>query len=385
VYSYNDTIPFSVSVSDDEEVSSVSVYLADENLSPVTAPKNISVNQKSATVHDEYSFAGRYLDGYNYYLVFAVNDKSQFTKAIVQVRITPLQKVLTDIFVIQKIGNTYNLGRMSDSLGTPSQLVPLTDEPLDMICNGYCQQVSVLFSNGKLTTYNYPGMDEAWSISQLNNPILPYYSHLDVIENNTVCATAYGKIYYFDQNGNIRKTISTGTGHQQTQRFFYTDNHIVSLNTGYSGSLSSITVSSQQGTGIVNEYMAAQNQWFISEYSSTEVLIWSNDKVYTFNFQNPYLYFKKDIPTIDTITGIFTLDESNQLIFFKSSTYFYNPLFNAFTYINDKGARDVFYDPQSDRFYGVKNNAVYIFSGSTVLSEYVTPNELIVISGLYNK
>lgn len=384
VFAFNDTIPFSIIVSDDKEVTSVSVYLADENTTPVTAPLNIPVNEKEKTIYGEYHFSGKYLDDVSYYLVFAVNDQTQFTKELVPVSISPLQKQLTDIFVVYQSGSQYRLGRTSDSLQSPTDLISFSEIPTDIIANSFSQQISVLFGNGSIITYNYPEMELAWTYNGLNNPVIPFASHLDIKDNLTLCGSAYGRIHFFDQTGNIRKTISSGNSTQQTEYFYFAGNYIISLNQGYASSLNSIAISSYSGTGMISDHQSVTNPLAISKYSTNEVLIWSQDKVFTFNYTNPYLYFKNDLPA-DTVSAVYYIDETRQILFFRQSIYQYNPLFNTFTFINNTGARDVFSDESSNQYFGVKNTSLYLFNGNSIFNEVTTGNEMFLVTGMYNK
>jgi hypothetical protein len=381
----SDTIPYSVVVEGSENIQSVSVFICGPDYQPVTPAQITEVNGLNKSFSDYYTYSNRYLDAGSYYFVCSAVDANNITKRNISIQIIPLARQVEGFMILASDNGNYRIGSLYPSFDSVAFHLTLTSVPADAIINSYSRQLNILFENGTLKSYDYPGFQEAWTKSNLSHPSSSYKSEIQVISNLTACGTAYGNIVFFDEIGMQRKSVLTSASDQTVcRKFIQEGDKIISYNTGYLNGITQIAVSSLTGGGVISEYPLSIQVTDLTSYQFPDIFIWSAGELFTFNTVSPLIYKISDFPESPLYKAI-RISENSYLLSAGNSVYSYNPVYNAYFIQPVNDGELLFYEPYSSTTFAVKQNKVSVYTANQLVSEKLFPFETLKIFPVYNK
>lgn len=384
-FATTDTIDYNISVEDDKEVKLISVYIADAGWNPVTSPKVTEINASSKSISGTYTFSDRYLENSSYFFICAVSDEFHLVRSTIAIIIQPLQKQTEELFVLADDNSTWKIGTLNSTFDSVSFKLTLPGKPIDVVCNNYSDQIAVLYENGTITAYSYPGYNEEWNYQGLHQPGEVFRGTVEVINNQIACGTAFGRIYFFDATGIVRKTVTTSSEtNVQCNDFILTGDKIISYNIGYGTGHTHIDVSSYTGCGHISEYPASEDVVSTTLYESPYILVWSANDVKTFNYENPFLYQISSFP-VAPINDVLCFSNEHYLLCFGQEVYSYNPVNNVYTQQGMSGGNAMFHENVSNITMCIKDQSIYFYNSSTLIKQTTFAFTPVKVFALYNK
>lgn len=380
-----DTIDYDISVEDDKEVKRVSVYIADAAWNPVTSPKVTEINASSESISGTYTFSDRYLENSSYFFICAVTDESHLVRSAIAIIIQPLQKQTEELFVLADVNSTWKIGTLNSTFDSVSFKLTLPGKPIDVVSNSYSDQIAVLYENGTVASYSYPDYSEEWNYQGLHQPGETFKGSVNVIDNLIACGTGYGRIYFFDATGTVRKTVTTSSeASVNCREFILNGDKIISYNIGYGTGHTHLDVSSYTGGGHISEYPAPEDVVRITLYESPYILVWTVNDVKTFNYENPFLYQISTYP-LSPLFEVLHFSNENYLLCFGQEVYSYNPVNNVFTQQGMSGGNAMFHENASNITMCIKDKTIYFYNSVTLIKQTAFAFTPVKVFALYNK
>ena len=220
MFSVMDTIRVRANISDNEQVKLVSIHLFDKNNRRVAPSSTYFPNSGNYDLDASFVIDNLYLESGSYYLIVEAKDEFNSKKVYVSIQVGAIERVLDDILIVEK----YTLETKVFSVINQKNLLrkfPYSYQ--DFLFNPYTLQYLFLTENGVLYAYLEEDIkDEAlWQITDLKDPIHPFFGKLKYINNNTLVSHYKGEIRSYNKNGQLINTAVSNSNTGQVRQYYY--------------------------------------------------------------------------------------------------------------------------------------------------------------------
>lgn len=393
--SYNvlDVIQVKASVSDETQITSLSVSLMDANHGMANPPLSVSVSSPTMTLNTQYALDNIHLETGVYYLMITASDGKNESHTYQQLFLTAVPKVRKKIIVISAANITQTHLSYIDS--TFTAIIPSYSFSGDFIgssVNSYFQQ-GYMCGN---YTGNYTGInlnDNSIQFNILaNTSSNPYFTGFCADGKNTYVARYDGYIKGVDYSGNSIFNANSKSGFY-TQKFCFNNGYLIMEEKDRI--FSSKEIVCYYSTGVVlqecslNQDVVAffekdlQNV-FVFGNSSGQGVIQLFDRTNN-NIWNPYNY---TLPAGSILSAV-KIDENTYLIGHSNGTIYKYEYQNSSltTYLTGYAAVQLKYDDVTNELCVAEANRISTFDYATASlhKSLNSPETVLDIHFLYNR
>jgi hypothetical protein len=392
--SYNvfDNIAVTATVSDETEITFVSVSLVDEQYNQVMPAVSIPVTSPSMTLNKLYYVDNIHMESGTYYVMIAASDGTTESRTYQRVQIVAVPRMLKNIFVVSGGSSQTNFSTIDSAFTGLQPYYSFNGDFIGSYASSYFQQ---LYRCG-----NYTGPFQALDIEfnaikfSLSPTVSanPYFTAFYSNEKKSYVSRYDGGITGYNYDGSIFYNASVSTGYYATKMGFCGDALITEEKDKVSGNTKLVT---HFTTGLAEKERAISQQAVaLCEKNVDNLFVFGNDagqgviqlfdKVNN-NLWNPYPY---TLPT-GTILSALKIDENTYLIGHSSGTvlkYQYSTS-SVTTYLTGYTAVQLRYDDLNNRLIVAEANKISVFDYSTAgLLHSVNSSETVLdVHLLYNR
>lgn len=217
-----DTIKVSAEISDESQLTSVSIQLLQENLTPAQSPYRKTVNEKNYSLRSDYIIYDAELPSAVYFLKISASDGENETREYIKIHIsepaarnrgifiisTPFVSVVNVTFLDSAFNAepflTRNCDYISGCVSSKYQYINLLGESL-------CGLTSFRI-NDKMAQWNEPPMGSS-----------SFFTHLDFYNEISYVCYNLGNIRGFDKNGALQFSAVSNAEYYPLKTFLYKD------------------------------------------------------------------------------------------------------------------------------------------------------------------
>ncbi len=229
-YRVGDSIRVDVSVSDNEKIKSISLYIIDESNQRITFPYQYDLNTSNYRISVKYPIDNLYIENGSYYFVVEAKDEVNAAKKYVAIQIGALPKTLEDVLIVESSGTETSIFSIKNS----KQLIHTFNESYqDFIYNPYAKHYMFLNQEGQLKAFDKETFEQKWFADNLKNPIRTYLGKLDYRDNLTYVSTAHNDVRAYNNFGQLVQQFNAVDLEGQIGNYYFDDNKLMLIKTPY--------------------------------------------------------------------------------------------------------------------------------------------------------
>lgn len=331
IFSVLDTIKVTASVSDNENIESVNVYLCDQNFATVLPPQQIiACASNSFTFTTYFEIVDAYLPSGIYTICIKVDDGYNLKYKYQNIQIGGLNPSLLEVLFLGKNGSNTELFAC-DSVQCMKKFT-FTTEFTTVGFKPKNDQL-ILFSPNELLSLQYGTGETLWQVSDLTVPPLPPFVFAKVFDKYVALGKSSSQIDFYNYSGHLVRSIQTLNGYYPTDikesqgvflvieksfsgaknriSLYYTSTGVLKQSTEIDFQINDcapliagnwIVCGEKNGQAVLQTYLASSNSLIIPFTINSEVLkeiilidyfnflIRSNNTVYWLRYQESSLY-----------------------------------------------------------------------------------------------
>lgn len=196
-----------VATDDNADNLRLTIYVADINLQAVSSAAVYNFSGNSANLDVLYELNERWLSSGVYYLVVTASDGELLTRKFVKLYVSSISKKLSGYVVGIKSGQNCEV-YMGDTNFVFTKKLTIS-ACLDGVFDSYNNYINVLTEDGKLVAYNYPFLNEVYSLQGLKKVGSPFKGDVAWKYPYIYVTNANGSIMAVDNNGQPRNSFRT--------------------------------------------------------------------------------------------------------------------------------------------------------------------------------
>ena len=256
-FSVEDTIQVTAEISDNEIITSVSVYILNDQAQNISGIQSFTVNAQKFSLNATIILDDIRIESGSYNIVVSANDEFNNKKSYRDISLTSVNKKLEKILLVTSDQtNTYIFEE--DLTKSFAQKYIYTGLLCDAEINSYYNSLLLLSKSGDLISLNTENYQEFWRNSNLNNPPYEYNGTLLIDDylvytsqkNNSIAAYSYdnfvkktsisentqnnSNLFCIKNDYIIGNSYSNGIGVNKIEKYYYTTGaYQTSINLNY--------------------------------------------------------------------------------------------------------------------------------------------------------
>jgi len=353
-FSITDTIQVTSEISDNEIITSVSVYILNDKAQNISGTQSFTVNAQKFTLNTAIILDDIRIESGSYDIVVSASDEYNNKKSYQRISLITVNKELEKIYLItEDLTNTYILEE--DLTKSFVQKYIYTGLLCDAEVNSYYNSLLLLSKSGDLISLNTENYQTFWQNSNLNNSPYEYKGRLLVNDYLVYTSQKNNSIVAYSYDNFIKKTSISENTSNNSNLFCIQNDYIVG--NSYSNGI---------GVNKIEKYYYSTGIYQTSinlNYEPVEFLPSYDNSVLIFGNSGSNATISAFYLLYNTLQERYTFDNENILAVCKISDKDFIVSTNQNTYMFDAEAQNAYilqaaYSPQAI-FYEEINNLVY--------------------------
>lgn len=391
-FTVGDTIPVSATISDDKQITSVTVRLLNSGNIPVASSVTVPVSANSYTLNIQFIIDNLYLETGNYTIAVVASDEHTETNAFVSIHLNELPKERIGIYVLSSSNNSSFLVSKLDTANNPAPVITVTG---DYSGSAIYSRNKELFTLGKIT-----GSFNAFSLA--NNSLLwskpavsfslPTFQSLFFSDDLVYVSYYDGNIKGYDKNGSLKYTVQQ-QGFFIPDAIFKNDQYFFS-EIYYPGTQLNKIGSFYLVTGVPNQERTLdidlKNMYTLDE---DRLLLFGNDlisgqgQIEIYNIIGNGTTSIHSIPS-GSLNSVVQIDNTHYFISHSNGIYRYNYSLNSLVpFVSGFSAYSLEYDDLNQQLFACSESHVNVYNSVNGDFQYSVMNtdSVMDVRILYNK
>ncbi len=387
-----DTIHVSADISDDNEITSITVRLLNLSYISVGSDYTIPVSAANYTLNIQFIIDNLNLPSGNYFIAVIATDGHSETNSFVTIYLNELQKEKKGIYIMSASNSSsFNVSKL-DSSNNPIPVISITG---DYSGSAIYSRNHELFTLGKITgSFNAFNLDD-YSLSWTKPAVsfsIPTFQNLFFLDDLVYVSYYDGNIKAFDKNGLVKYTV-------QQQGFFrpgviYKNDQYFFSEIYYSGTDLTKIASFYLVTGVENlERTIDIDLKNICTLDQDRLLLFGNDlitgqgKIETYSISGNGTSLQHVIPT-GSLSHVVQVDNSHYFISHSDGIYSFNySLGSLIPFVSGFHAYSLEYDELNQELFACSGDQIHVYNSASGSFEYniVSGDSVMDVRILYNK
>ncbi|GAB4297889.1 MAG: hypothetical protein Kow0068_22000 [Marinilabiliales bacterium] len=391
VFNAIDTVFVEASVSDDNKISSIKIYLIDNLFEPTGQSESITANNtEEQTVKHYFSINDIHLFSGIYYLEVEASDGINTSREYVKILIDEIPIELRKIIIVCSGSQVTDIYASDTSL-LFSKMKTLQQELSGFAISSYNREIAVLTNIGSLQVFYPSDFSMLWTVSYPHLSGYPFSGKVYAIDNYIYAGFTKGNIYGYDANGVVRKNYKINS-HSHTPGVFYkhTD-YMFIADVPAQPIQAKIEKLNFASGGFIDDYETNIDIVEFTYYDDNYIMIWGNEnntaKVCTLHVVNNVMY-SIDVFPDEQLVDTEQIDDNSWIFITEDNIYnFYKNSGTVSLYLSLPGCSVVKYEELTEKLYIASNTSLFIYDykTKTLLNTKVFPDNIIDCGFLYNK
>ncbi|MEO6884471.1 MAG: hypothetical protein ABI199_10675 [Bacteroidia bacterium] len=391
LFHVNDTIIITAKVSDETQLTSISISLENAQLARVMPSVNIPVVSKNMNFTDRYVLSEQHLLSGIYYVTVTASDGYNLISGFQKISIIASPRKRMGIYALtQPYSSQINVVKI-DTLFHAAQQTSLLSDYSGSVMNSYYQQLTIAGSyTGHLNAINLSTNTTQWSHPS-GSGSTPYFEGIYNDDTLSYVPLYNGQIYAYDANGMQAFSATADPNYYGTQLYkqngmlFVAEKYI----TGTSYKL--VTYYCPFGANL-QEAAMPMNAIAICPKDNNDIFVFGNNagqgvmELYTIN--NNVFYSPQTLPAGKLLSAV-AIDADDWLLGCDNNTvYKYQYSINSLTaYITNARAYHLLYDDLNNQVIVATKNTVseYNYTTAAMVNTVSVTDSIINIHLLFNK
>lgn len=392
-----DIIQISGTITDDQNIESVTISLRDNQNTPVLTritktPDKTGV--RSYTINIPYSFDNLQMEGGQYDFKITAYDGENMSEKYIPIRYEESEKFREGIFVIGNSGNFASVYLVENNFNS-SFYRNISGDFMGAALDPYNQQlINVSKMIGSISATGLEFGNELWSVPVLGNPPTPFYTGFYYYDQHIYLGKRNGGVQGYDRNGNPDFTAGTSVNYFMESAFIHDDEYFIMEEQGIvSGSSGSISLAwLYSGDVIQHTAINSDIKGMYSSIGNTVVLL-ANDAslnaeilfydVLTGGINSPFNISSlgKIDDCLEISNGVYLIAATGNLTLVDINS------FSTFGYLLGVPAEKIWIDKLADELYVANGSllTIYDFSDRTIKGTYTHTESIKEVVFWYNK
>lgn len=214
VYAVLDTIKVSATVSDNEKIESIIVYLCDQNFATVMPPQqSIVCTSNPISFSTYFELSDVFLPSGIYTLCIKVDDGSNLKYKYQNIQIIGLNSSLLEVLFLGKNASKTELFACDSAQCTKKFTFNTDFTTVDFKPKN---DQLILFSPNELSSLQYGTGETLWQVSDLTVPPLPPFVFAKVFDKYVALGKNSSQIDFYNYSGHLVRSIQTLNGYYPT-------------------------------------------------------------------------------------------------------------------------------------------------------------------------
>lgn len=298
-YDAVDTVYFKVSITNDENINTLEIYITDQN-NNIQGNKQVwTINKRAETITDYFYINIPSAISGSYYIVFNATDSRDNTKRFVPITLNGIPKVMNKVALF----TTNNLNSHIEILDTgfnPVNTIYVNNQFEDGIISSYQQNIMFLSKSGQLSVYDATTLSYLWSVTDINSLTHPFLGHLS-LANPYVLVPYSFCIRSYDRSGTYFRTYTIPALEQRPVYSFVSDNYLFVVTKSYNNTPSRMYKFYFNTNQLADSYMLSY------DFDPVKIIQTDDDKLFIFgNIQGQvklYEYYIQE-NILSQVTGL---------------------------------------------------------------------------------
>ncbi len=389
-FSVFDTATVRFIVTDETQLTSVTLTLIDANYTPVLPSVNVPIAGKSIDKTVLYLLDNVLLESGIYYFKVSVSDGFNFLSNYRQINLTAAPRKVHAYFVVTNLLNNSYISKIDTDFILTSY-ANYTGDFKSMDVNSYAQRLYVCgISSGDFYAYNTVSGALQWFLNNPNTQT-PYFESI-VSEKNNVFISDYNfTIKGYNFNGAQQYLFNVQNNFYPIKLFRHS-NYLFAEAKDIASSAKKIIVYDAVNASGVQETSLSMDVIAMHTIDNDNVFVWGNNgnqpemKIYSISgngFWSPYTIAAGTIYSVAQVNATTYLIAHSDGIIYRY-TYSNNSLL---PYINGANATKVIYDDANQQIVSAVGNQLkfYDYSSTNLLQTVTAPDSVLDIGVLYNR
>lgn len=366
-----------VATDDNADNLRLTIYIADINLQAVSSAAVYNFSGNSANLDVLYELNERWLSSGIYYLVVTAGDGELLSRKFVKLYVSSIPKKLSGYVVGIKLGQNCDVYLGDTNFVFTKKLT--INGCLDGVYDSYNNCVNVLTEEGELVAYNFPYLNNVYTLHSLKKVGSPFKGEVAWKYPFTYVTNANGSILAVDNNGQPRNSYKTLFS---PYKLVYWQDKWVCLTDLYPQNFSWIEIpqssKNYQNNFKMNDLVSLDNERCLAVQQDGNLV-----KLYTYKPEINYLNSFGH-----TQSGFYngSLNINGQvLLSIDDQMYEVNPIYGTLTSIYQgnplsllkyESTHQFIYGVNHNIFFALKNNPIqalnsYSFNGNIVFYDFI--------------
>jgi hypothetical protein len=385
-----DFIPVQASITDDQQLESVTVTMVNANLQPVLTAATFSPASNSYDLNTAIYVDDIHLASGTYYVKIVASDGTNDEISYTQINLNEEPKVLKETFVVSAPSSAVaELYRLNDNSNGFDFKQSFTGDYKGSSVSSYDQYVLMMGSfTGDLVAYDPDQNAVLWTVSNAQNPPFPFFNDMyyDADDRLNYVSLTTGLIRGYDDDGNIDvNAVALAGNHPQScfghedllfteEENFSTGNKELVVRFKISGSIKQTQPMTRDVVGFATQ--DTDNIFTFGNVSGQGIM-----SIYGIN--GNYFWEPHSIP-IGAINDFVQLDPNTYLIAHETGIFSYSYQTNSLiTLVSGINPSDLVYDDVNNVMIAAVGNQLNYYSLSGNLINVITHASTIEAVHLY--
>lgn len=225
-FSVIDTIQISAEITDNDNITSVSVYILNDKAQNISGTQSFTVNAKNYKLNTTIILDDIRIVSGTYDIVVSASDNINNKKSYRKISLTTINKKLEKIIIItQDQNNSYIFEE--DVTKSFVQKYIYTGLLCDAEINSYYNSLLLLTKSGKLISLNTDNYQSYWENNNLNNPPYEYNGTLLIDDYLVYTSQKNNSIVAYSHDNFIKKTSISENTQNNSNMFCIKNDYIV--------------------------------------------------------------------------------------------------------------------------------------------------------------
>ncbi len=389
------TIQVTGTVSDAKSLTSVSIYIANSQNTPVEHVVQIPITSNNMNISYAYSLNDIHMASGQYYLTISASNGTNTQTTFRQINVDALPTQRTAVYAVTRSSAGINAWKINPAF-QDSLSYTVSGDYSSSDVNSYYQQFYIAaHDSGNLSVYSVPTINPYWSITGDVSPT-PYFTNIYCNEDNEfVSYYNLGYVKVYNHSGAIQATYAILSGYFPIKTFLwqgylFVEEKSVSSSQENLWSFYEATTASYQQTALGGPLVA------MFGYDNNDLFVFGNNSsvgayMQMYNIHTNLFYSPISLSAYGKLLSAVQINPNTYLIGFsdgKIYQYTYSP--NSITpYINGITASNIRYDSINNQVITSSGKMVseynYGLSSGTFVTAVSLPDSVMDIRILYNK
>src|SRR5690606_9784120 len=216
-----DTLFISGVATDENNVTTISISLRDNNDIPVLPTVTLQPNEKEHSFNTPYFFNDLHMPSGQYYFSIQASDGNNSTSKYIYIQYGEIPKTRTGVFFFDSFGGSSSAYQLNNSNATLYKTV--SGDLLAGAANSFMQHLIFIGEyTAKITAIDLAANQNAWTIANANSSV-PYYTNTYFYDKELFVCTRDGEIKAYKNNGSPSFYATVQSSHY-SENVLYHDN-----------------------------------------------------------------------------------------------------------------------------------------------------------------